>query len=60
MLNPVSMLNQVGLAVFSTAVSAFAVPLTPPSLPASSMLEEPGTNASACWSTCTGFGLTPE
>ena len=31
-----------------------------PAVLARSMLDEPGTNASACWSTWTGFGLGPE
>ena len=50
---PVSMLNQVG-SVVCVAMSAFVVPWTPPSFPIAKMLDEPGRNASACWSTCTG------
>src|SRR3954454_17825731 len=54
------MLNQLGRAVFSTAAFALIVPFAPPSFPSSSIEEDPGTNARACWSTWTGFGVGPE
>ena len=38
---------------------AFVVPCMPPSFPKSTMLDEPGTNAIACWSVCTGSRLPP-
>src|SRR5215208_748818 len=53
------MLNQVGRAESLAATVAVVVPCAPPSVPSSRMLEEPGTNAEACWSTWTGFGFGP-
>src|SRR5512142_255400 len=53
------MLNQVG-STLDVAELAFVVPCMPPSLPSSRMLDDPGTNARACWSVWTGPALPPK
>ena len=51
------MFTNVGVPV--PAMSAFEVENAPPSLPTRRMLDEPGTKASACWSTWTTWPLEP-